>query len=300
MLKIIFLLAFMVCAGHSQEAVLAPDLGLILEAGSGQSGREPPYIVRFVKGDRQLSFVAAKHGKKAENAQTFKLVEEEFKALAPDVVIIEGVFTACLECPPNCTATPRYAPGTPEKTMCDDLLPRMRQEAENTEDFYAAKLAHDTTPPVPFIGGEIRNADLKNFILKKFTMKQFRRFYMLRNLSGGLKQGGGCGPAEVNAAAARALRQFNSEFAENEIMTAQDLKFFRANCENSAMEVQPKTGGTSCQQVSAASSYVRDHHLAQVIANMLNGHRKVLLVYGEGHYQTLYKVLIKMLGEPVD
>lgn len=299
-MKTIFLLAFMVSAGYAQDAVFTPDLGLILQAGADRPGKEPPYLVRFSKGDRQLSFVAARHGNKTVNAGTFKLVEEELKSLGPDVVIIEGVFTACMECPPDCVASSRYAPGTPEKLMCDDLLPRMRREAQNTEDFYAAKLAYDITPPVPFIGGEIRNADLKNMLLEKFSMQQFKRFYVLRALSGGKKEGSGCGPEEVNSAAAGAVKQFNQEFSASETLTAQDLKFFKANCENSGMEVQPKTGGTSSQKVSAASSFARDHHLAQVIANMLNGHKKVMIVYGSGHYETLHKVLAKMLGDPVN
>ncbi|HNW43384.1 MAG TPA: hypothetical protein PKI19_02700 [Elusimicrobiales bacterium] len=299
MVKIFFALLFSAAAGYAQDAVLTPDLNLIQEAGAGQFNKQPPYLVRFAKGGRQLSFVAARHGKKTENAQTFKLVEEELKALAPDVVIIEGVFTACLECPPDCTANSRFVQGAPEQIMCDDLLPRMRKEAANTEDFYAASLAYDTTPPIPFIGGEIKNSDLKSVLLQQFTKSQFKRFYVLRALGNKVTGGFSCEPAEVSGAAAEALKNFNREYSEAETMTAKDLKFFRANCQNSPMEVQPKAGGTASQKVSAASSYIRDQHLAQVIATMLNNHKKVMIVYGAGHYETLYKVLAKMLGEPV-
>ncbi|MCX5788678.1 MAG: hypothetical protein NTX64_09290 [Elusimicrobia bacterium] len=45
-------------------------------------------------------------------------------------------------------------------------------------------------------------------------------------------------------------------------------------------------------------STTRDAHIAKVIADMLNAHDKVLIVYGAGHRMELAAVLEKMLGKP--
>lgn len=298
-MKFILAAALAVQAVHAQEAVFNPELSLILEAGADNLGKKSPYLVRYAKGDRLLSFVAAKHGNKTKNAGTFALVESEFKALGPDIVIIEGVFTACLACPPNCAAA--FGAGTQgpfEKSECGDRVSRVDSQSGLTEAYYAANLAYYNDPRIPFIGGEILNADLKAHILKGFQADKFKQFYILRALGGAKQDGADCTVDSVKKISAEALKKFNLEFSESQTITVQEVAYFQRACKNSQWAVQPNAKGTFSQKISAASSRVRDQHLAQVIANMLKGYKKVLVVYGGGHYDTLYKVLDGMLGTP--
>jgi len=289
----------MVSPGYAQDAVFNPDMSLILEAGVNNLGKESPYLVRYKKGDRQLSFVAAKHGAKAENQATFDLVKSEFDALVPDIVIIEGVFTVCLACPPNCAAAfGAGLQGPFEKSECGDRVSRVDSQAELSEAYHAANLAYYHQPQIPFIGGEILNADLKAHILKKFTAAQFAKYYVMRALGTSVKNGSDCKVDTVKKIAAQSLQKFNLEFSENQKLTVDALTYFQGACKNSRMADQLNAKGTFTQKISAASAGVRDQHLVQVIANMLKGHKKVLVVYGGGHYDTDYKALDAMLGTP--
>ncbi|MBI4860390.1 MAG: hypothetical protein HY815_09025 [Candidatus Riflebacteria bacterium] len=52
------------------------------------------------------------------------------------------------------------------------------------------------------------------------------------------------------------------------------------------------------QRVSAENGLIRDIHLVQVIAQMLNRNDRVVVVYGGGHFQTDQACLERMLGRP--
>lgn len=243
-----------------------------------------PYLTVYRDGKKELKFIASRHG---GDAGTFSLIRDAF-AGPPDVLIIEGQ-----------SSEDGYSP---KKVI--ELMDREALYARG-EPFYAVNLALRNR--VPFIGAEPSDRQMLEAILAGgFTAKDLEGFETLRSLVGG--------PGEIRSSEPtfnNEKESFKDKYAiarESELFA--DEAEFRAWLgknygEDGKGDLTRHQGkrfvgaeGGFGHRLDDLVSTTRDAHIAKVIADMLNAHDKVLIVYGAGHRMELAAVLEKMLGKP--
>jgi len=253
----------------------------------------PPYAARYVRDGRSLTFVASLHEHRS-GCDTFRVVEREFERLDPQVVILEGFSSADGVSPAGYS---KWVRGQAE----GELWP-------GGEAAFAAKLALDAG--VPFLGGEpsaelvFREAQSERIgpedLIYFFVVRQvpqwkraeedrdrtFEQLYreMIRQL------------AHMHPIEAEAFQDPKGFLAWYQRRNGRAFVYDEITTEQSA----PLTGEDALftQRVSTQVGEVRDAHIASVIADQLNQHERVLVVYGAGHHLVQEPVLAKLLGPP--
>ena len=258
----------------------------------GRLPRQPPMLAVFERHDRKLGFVAARHSTDAAHP-TFALVRKAFAEVQPRAVIIEGVETAQGEWPRPIIEEARRLQESPHPTSAGEALYTAQIAIEQNislwggepadQDIYAALLAAGSDPQDAFYAslfgpleqsrreGDITGPDDPRFDLI------FERW--ARSSAQGLS------PAPDPSA-----RAFRSWYRDR---TGLDL----SADPNWLASYDPDYPGP-VQRQNKLQMKIRDQHLFDLIRSRLDTHSRVLVVYGGSHIATMWKPLVRQLGQP--
>jgi hypothetical protein len=252
-----------------------------------------PFVARFTKDKKHLSFVAVKHETNISSA-TFKLIREELLEFEPELIIIEGAF-------PEDGQPPVWI----LKDYNSNKLKSAREVAEKGESYYTAFLAIQNN--IPIIGVEpspgnafdwLKNQDCFFDAYDLVNLGILRNFYYWKEKNKG---------QPVNKFFESVYLHIPDLYAENhetpDILRWYELhqgKKFNTTTFNYD-EISPlcEPQASYLQKVSCYLKLHRDIFIASNIAKALNNHNKVMVVYGAGHYRQQRKAIEDMLGNPI-
>jgi hypothetical protein len=258
-------------------------------------GCEPdaPFTATYRKAGQKLVFLAAKHVFIANNG-TFRAIDSAFAAGFPALVIVEGFPTAWGESPAPIVqeAQGRAAPGA--------------SDYARGEAMYAASVA--LSRGIPFLGGEPAPAEQVQALEHRgYAAPDIAFAYLVQDLSQSVRSGdvaAGSGDPKLAAAFARWAQGFVDRYSLKplsleEFSARYQLMFRVAVTEDSELAERPSPGTDSAVALLIqADMNVRDKHLLATIEKELASKKRVLVVYGEGHWTTLSRALQKRLGKP--
>lgn len=268
----------------------------LLEAWTPEAqGRmpEPPYVARYERDGKALSFLAARHEHVLGSA-TFLLVEEEIESFRPEVVLIEGLET-------------RH--GFSPKFYVDEArVPRSDDRYPMGEPGFAASLA--AARDIPFLGGEPSDEEVHEAIVgDEFELIDIVYFYVVRQIPQ-WKRNGEDEERDFEELSTRRiateekrLRIPVGTFARRESFEAWYARRNGRPFDYDEINTQPTApldheGALFTNLLSCRVGEVRDTHIVRQIAALLAHHDRVLVIYGAGHHVQQKRVLEAMLGTP--
>ena len=270
-----------------------PDYSLIEKWDSATNNALPltaPFVSQFNLASKRLHYLAACHGGDLESP-TLKTVRREFDLFRPDVVILEGM--------PN---TGEVSPSW--------YLDHCRSQAEQDfaaggEASYATVLAGERG--IAFVSGEPSGRDLYDGLnAQGFSLHDHLGFNASVVIKHHLHSG------IVDDAGVAALVENQARSTQHDIgiddaaFTFDDFRAWYRDRMGSAFslehlaatDVSPSDAPDAniLQKIMSAADNVRDPHILKTIAQQLETHAKVLVVYGSAHLGKQQPVLQKMLG----
>lgn len=282
---------FQTAPASAKPYAIKPSL---LRPWDGKFSPSRPFVAQYRNKGKQLSYVASFHESRLES-ETFRLIKDEFFALKPQIVIIEGSPTA---------------EGLSPKRYSKDVKQNLNTKLwKNGESIYSAALAYQNK--VPFIGGEPTDAEITECLRKMgYSDKDMLGYYLLRYIPVWRRK---------NPEKKLDLEWFVKNYAgwfikdyslnkTSEFASAKEFiewykkknrhKFDLENCSTNltAPVIGPRALFT--QRLSAKEDKLRDAHITSLIAEMLNKYDRVMIVYGCSHIYQQELVLKDMLGEP--
>ncbi|MEZ0224812.1 MAG: hypothetical protein ACAH83_09685 [Alphaproteobacteria bacterium] len=253
---------------------------------------DEPFVSVFASGEKQLHYIAAKHGGDIDSP-TLKTVKQEFDAFKPDVVIIEG------------------APNTGEKSPAWYLEYAREMEkskfAGGGEGTYAAVLAADCK--IDFVPGEPTARELlEGMRAQGFTTQDLLGWHVAGMIKSRFADGS-IDDANADARIERTAQNRINEFGLKDVtFKADDFRrwyrdrmgkdFSLAGAAADDGAPSSRADANFMQKIMAAADKVREPHIVQVIEEQLSQHDKVLVVYGSGHAIKQEPALESMLGKP--
>ncbi|MEW6074085.1 MAG: hypothetical protein AB1726_16000 [Planctomycetota bacterium] len=255
----------------------------------------PPYAARYRRSAKSLTYVASRH-EHTPGCATFAVVEREFTHLDPEIVVIEG------------TATADGASPAPYRRWVESMPPD--GDWPGGEAAWSASLA--MARGIPFLGGEPGPAEIRaGMAATPFDRRDLLLFYVVRQIPQWKRTGEDRRRsfadlyAEVLDHQARAYELDRATLPDPEGFAAWYAEKNGRPFEYGAITPQesaPIAGEDALytNRISAAVGLVRDSHLANLLADLLNRHDRVLVVYGAGHHAQQADVLQAMLGLPIE
>jgi hypothetical protein len=251
-----------------------------------------PFTATYKKGDAVLVVVAAEHVFTPDNS-TVNAITTAFAIENPEFVIVEGFPTVMGESP---------------QALVDEEKQRGKPGASsyaNGEGMYAASLA--IAHQIPFVGGEPSYAEQVDALVRKgYSLPDISFTFVLRDL--GQDRRSGKLPIQDNGEFERTYEQaarnaarvtksqpipyadFSSRYRDiYGLDFKEDQKFDERN--------DPGTG-TMVAAIGQADMTGRDEHLLATIRKEIAARKRVLVVYGNGHWTTLSAALEGDFGKP--
>ncbi len=253
---------------------------------------EVPFKATYRKGGHILVFVGTHHVFTPRNS-TLRAVSSGFAEASPAIVLVEGFPTAMRENPPPLVEeAQRY--GTPD---ADDFA--------GGEDMYAASLA--LSRGIPFVGGEpTREEQVRALERRGYSPADIAFAYLVGGLSQSLRSGDIADTQDPKLADAFAkwARGFADQY-KLEPMALEDFSvryrsMFGVDLTHDAELARRSEPGTTSAValLDQTDMVIRDEHLLDTIEKELALKKRVLVVYGGGHWTTLSQALQKKLGKP--
>ncbi len=255
---------------------------------------DPPYAARYEHGGKSLVYVASRHEHHTGNA-TFAVVDREFERLEPEVVIIEGLTRAN-------GLSPQFYREHVARLPEGDLWP-------SGEAGYSAQQA--VLRGIPFVGGEPTPQQIRHGMADTpFDLRDLLCYFVVRQVPQWKRTGEDEGRefAELFAELMLHLRHAY-ELDESELITGYEFLAWYAEKNGrpfvydhlDSQEAAPLVheGALYTNRISVAEDLIRNMHIGDVIAEMLNRYDRVLIVYGAGHHVQHSQVLRAMLGPPL-
>ena len=251
-----------------------------------------PLVAIFQTGDMTLAFAAGKHVFTPDNNR-LNSISAAFERAKPALVIVEGFPTAMGDDPPPLVAEV-------QKRSSVDADPYAKSEAT-----FAASLALDHR--IPFIGGEPTDGEKRDGLLKDgYKLSDIMFVYLVRDIE--QSDRGGELSGTTDAKLPDVFNQYSSEEARSlgapqmalPDFTKNYRKVFGVEFEHDSLfgkRADPATT-TLVGKLLQAEMTVRDQHIYKTIMRELRTHRRVLIVYGGGHWPTLSGALEHALGKP--
>jgi hypothetical protein len=253
---------------------------------------ERPLLAEYRSGRRRLGFAGVVHSSDS-SGPTFRLIEEGFRRIAPQAVILEGFPTAWGPNPPR-VMTKLAAAHDPGDSY------------SLGEDMYAASLAKAAGAVV--WGGEPDDAEIASELRKAgFASRDIFFASMFGPLAQDLEAKVFSGPDDP---------AFETAYAKWAKLNAKDYdrsaplnsgafaQWFRANY-GRALRDDPEwfTRGGPGQaglagRIGRASNRIRDQHMFRLAIRLLASDRRVLLVAGRSHLSSQWRALAAALGKP--
>ena len=283
--------ALFLLAGCASTPEFTADTSLLVPwSGEAQSRMpEPPYVARYEREGKSLAYVAARHEHAVGN-ETFQLIEREFESFRPDVVIVEGLETV------HGSSPAFYLEGV-ERTQHGASYPM-------GEAGFAASLA--TASGIPFFGGEPSEEEIRDaVVVDPIELNDLICFYVVRQVPQ-WKRTGEDQESSFDELYAQLIGHYRRELSLEgdsfldprefgpwyEERNGRPFRYDEVTTEESA----PIEGLLFTNQLAFAIGQVRDSHIVRTIADLLNQHDRVLVVYGAGHHVQQEKVLEAMMG----
>lgn len=269
------------------------DTGLILpwsKASENLDTARSPALYEFKYKEKTLLYLASQHSNKITDP-TFQLIKTASDR-RPDIFILEG-FSKDLG----------ISPASVISAVLDGIKDGFYPSGEAA---YAVQLANDTK--IPFVGGEPSDLFiLKRIEAQKYSVNDLLSFNFVRRMPQINRSG------ELNA---KSVESSYNEYIKAKAQTLEYKgptytfqefkKWYRdkqgkefSNLSGEKGETAPiDKGSYFTQKISLEVTRARDEHILQTIAEMLNQHDRVLVIYGSSHYRIQHEALKKVLGEP--
>lgn len=251
-----------------------------------------PYVSHFHKNEKHLLYVGAQHQRGPVN-DTFATIDAVIQQGHPQVVVIEGLETK------------------------DGMSPLFYQQhavqkssehfASSEEPQYAAYQA--MRQGIPFIGGEPSEKDiLIGMMIEGYSPQDLQAFYLLRWVPRLVEYEG---MTEDN------MKEMLSQYLEGTKLarvipeeyhiTVDDFLswYDQHNDQQGRSLLDIKTDNLApirsqfasfFETMSADTGEIREQHLDNTIADLLESHDRVMVVYGSGHLLQSQKVFEQMFG----
>jgi len=252
-----------------------------------------PSVVRFSRDDVRLSFLASRHNGESSIAW----LEREFDTLRPEVVVIEGVA--------------RNLGLNPEVILSRvDEVDYATVRASLSEARVAGKLAHEAGSS--FVGAEPSHAETLERLVATtdYTATDLACFLVVRMIPQWTRQGEDVSPEGIDALFGRRIATVGAQLQipPEELPDGPAIRRWYEQGDGKPLDVTsfPKIGhGTPdhaliTKRVGYHVNLIRNQRIGETIAEMVNAHRRVLVVFGGSHYQYMAPALVEMLGEPFE
>ena len=287
----VLLLLFASCT-HGNT--LKPDLSLVTPYSYELEEKEPfndrPFTSIFEKEGRHLTYVAAHHESQANNP-TYKLISKAIAEQQPKIIVLEGFKTSL---------------GVSPK----DLLKSYRESSTKTfykwgEPAYTALQADSAG--IKVVGGEPDDVVILEAVQREgYTTNDLLGFYFVRQVPQFMLDG------SISKSSIKSLFDDYMMAAKQSLNLADNhaysyIDFVRwYEVKNKKMftpqnfdiqEIAPLPyGNLATQRLSHSVGMVRDMYVVNLLANLLNAHENVMIVFGRSHLPTQRKALESMLG----
>lgn len=255
---------------------------------SATRSRKLPLIERFRKDGKELVFLAAAHESNPAS-ETFRMIREELTGKDHELVIVEGVPTQL---------------GLSSGSYLSQILPKPgKPHAWPGENAYAAWLAHQRG--IPFVGGEPSRREMQQALVHVgITPRDLIYFFVVSNILP-LRRAG----LPVNAGSDQHLEQALAEsrrgfhVTEPAALSVEDFKNWYEKGNGKPFSLDFVTlqecapyGRSSLRtnQISFRWEQFRNRHLLDLIARSFHTRKRVLVVFGGGHFLELRRALHKM------
>lgn len=257
---------------------------------------EPPFVVRYAARGKRLTYVASRHENATPNA-TFALIEQEFKVLRPQRVIIEG-----LRVQTGVSPILYIAPDGCAEAAKQGVWPA-------GEAMFAACLALEYG--ADFIGGEPGPSEtLALFRENRLEARDLLYYTVVRQIGQWRRTGEGSGRpfAELfhefigiwapvfglSATVLGDLKAFEVWYQKN---AGVPFDYETHDLNLAAPVSSPDASGL--QRMSSLCDRARDASVVRTAASALSRFDRVLVVYGAGHFVSQKAVFDAMLGKPI-
>ena len=252
---------------------------------------DAPYLSHFRKGGEELLYISAQHPKNARGVNpTFSLIDYTFETSKPDLLIIEGL------------------PGTDFKKEAET---HVRDDfAEGNERAYAVSKA--VQEGIPFISGEATDSQLFTYMNEHgFSNKEVMALFVLRIIPQWREQEG-VNEGNFN----QTMQAFVSDdklfgfIPKEQRLTPDEFKAwymlhndkpgqsFLQRTRDDLEKASNSPDAPYFDKIFITLSKIRDQHLADVIQNSLQDHKKVAVIYGLGHLAALHDTFEAAFGKP--
>lgn len=249
-----------------------------------------PFVSAFNRAGKSLHYIAARH-EGGLQSPTLRTVNAEFEKFRPHVVILEGM--------PN---TGEVSPSW----YLEHCRAQAREDfAAGGEASYAAVLAGERG--IDFVSGEPSDRNLyEGLAAQGFTRADFLGWHitvvMRHHIEGGVLEAAAVGTL-VERQAQNILYGIG---VEGESFSSADFRAWyrdRMGCDFTlgglaAIDGSPSRArdANALQAIMSAADNVREPHIVKTIAQQLEAHDRVLVVYGSAHLGKQEAVLRKMMG----
>jgi hypothetical protein len=256
---------------------------------------DAPYVAIFKKGHKELRFIAARHESGAASP-TLKTISETFDQFHPQLVILEG-FQSSEE------LSPKWYQNVAQ-SRCQNLNAPTCDEAA----FAAIKAIEQDAA---FTGGEPKEAEIWKYITSLgYSTEDLLSFYVVRQIPEWRREGSLEKETKIEAKIDNFIDYYEKIFgAQTGFDYGMFLKWYKSHLRKpfnlnkiTTEDTSPRTDGelSTLNRISHDVGTVRERHLISLIADSLNLHDRVLVVYGGGHLIESRAALATMLGPSQD
>jgi len=255
---------------------------------SAVRGSQLPRIERFRKGGKELVFLATTH-ESNPTSETFGMIREELSRKDLELVIVEGVPTQL---------------GLSNSLYLSQILPKPgKPHAWPGENAYAAWIAHQRG--IPFLGGEPTRREMQQALVPVgITARDLIYFFVVSNILP-LRRAGLAVNTSSDQYLVRALADSRRGFhvADPAALSEEDFRKWYQEGNGKPFSLDAITlqecaplGRSSLKtnQISYRWEQFRNRHLLDLIARSFQQRRRVLVVFGGGHFLELQRALHQM------
>lgn len=253
-------------------------------------GINPPFVVKYKDGDFSLLYIAAAHTTEPKS-NTFTLIKEAITLQKPEIIIMEG-FEYSNGLSPNfiITSANQVCNSNPSP-QCNEIL-------------YTANYAKQLG--IPFIGAEPDDRDMMQ-LMKGLGYNELDIFgYAFTTSIAGLY--------EQNIITS--LKDLEKEFRKNrrfyDMLTTSISydQYYKWLGERLGKQItlnalvdryyitSPDNNGNFFQKMSFSEIKIRDQNIINTINAMSQKYKRMLAIFGGGHYLTQRHILDDLYGEP--
>lgn len=252
--------------------------------------RNSPFVARFKKGDRELTFVAAMHGTGPEHTNlNFRTIRSIIQKEKPGFAIIEALKSSDGPSPEGFSRRASECAKDDFKT-CPEI-------------HFTAYLAKQNS--ISFQGGEPTDEELIKAMGPKYRRKDFACLMWMIALGPKLQNFEGDSSEAVanrEGMTAHIQPQSGIRFTFDDFVNCYEAKmadkFAFSNIDSQTFRPDSSPAANFFQKAMFAMDSAREPNIAKTISASIGRNKKTLVVYGMGHFIKQAAVWGKLLGKP--